>query len=83
MTDQPGDRTHSYHGVRADLGGETVWGFNLEVVEGDDLGASWESTGVSGTVGTHPTCDFPLSDPPAASNAPVRAATALVNAPRS
>lgn len=41
----------------------TARGFQLAVVEGEDTGVTWESSGQPGTIGSHPSCDLLLSDP--------------------
>jgi pSer/pThr/pTyr-binding forkhead associated (FHA) protein len=65
MAERPGDRTWTrpYDGPGSEIGSESVRRFDLDVIDGPDKGARWESSGISGTIGTHASCDFNLTDP--------------------
>ncbi|WP_428261457.1 sigma 54-interacting transcriptional regulator [Haliangium sp.] len=47
----------------ADLAGESVRGFELDVVEGAQSGLHWESQSNKCSIGAHPSCDLVLDDP--------------------
>ena len=46
-----------------DVEGDSVRGFEVDVVEGLDSGKHWESLNERCTIGAHPSCDLVVEDP--------------------